>query len=95
MSAADRGPQRIQETCVRGLEQDERPLVFTWLRNKRLRKLRESYRRSLEYARDLQRSGDIQGHAAAMTEAEALGRRIDEIEGGSSDSGAASREGSS
>jgi hypothetical protein len=45
-----------------------------------LQKMRDQYRKMLEDARDLQRSGDIKGFAVKTAEAEALGQKIAEME---------------
>jgi len=45
-----------------------------------LQKMRDQYRKMLEDARDLQRSGDIKGFALKTAEAEALGQQIAEME---------------
>ncbi|MEL6546461.1 MAG: DUF6435 family protein [Myxococcota bacterium] len=42
------------------------------------KKLRAQYERLLAEANALQRSGDIQGYATKMAEAEELGRKIDD-----------------
>ena len=45
-----------------------------------LKKLRKEYANLMTQARDLQRTGDIQGFAAKTAEAEELGKQIDAIE---------------
>ncbi|MFT4843747.1 MAG: hypothetical protein ACI8UD_004109 [Planctomycetota bacterium] len=56
--------------------------MFTWLRRRRIlrdhRQLESLHRKLLEEARDLQRTGDIQGFAAKTDEAAAVERKIDE-----------------
>lgn len=56
--------------------------MFTWMRRRRLlkerQKLESLHRNLLEQARDLQRSGDIQGFAAKTDEAAIVERQVDE-----------------
>ena len=51
--------------------------MFGLFRRDPIKKLEVEYRKLLEEARDLQRSGDIQGFAAMTDRAESLAQKID------------------
>jgi hypothetical protein len=53
--------------------------MFVLFKKDPVKKLRESYARLLEEARDLQRNGDIKGFAQKSAEAEELWRQIEAL----------------
>ena len=53
--------------------------MFGIFRSRPLKKLEAEYRRLMEDARNLQRNGDILAFAQKTAEAEAIGRKLDEL----------------
>ncbi len=54
--------------------------MFGFLKRDPVKKLEAEYRRLLEEARDLQRSGDIAGFAAKTAQAEDVARRVEALQ---------------
>jgi hypothetical protein len=52
--------------------------MFGWKSKDPVAKLEKEYKAKLEEARDTQRSGDIRGYAALMSQAEEIGKRLEE-----------------
>ncbi len=53
--------------------------MFDFLKSDPRKKLQKEYERKQQQARDLQRSGDIQGFAALTAEADRIYREIQEL----------------